>query len=265
MDAATYNRVEEIASLLRNHPDLNVNQKDEEGLTLLHSAALNNHVEVVKLLLAHPAITVNVQTSEKVTAFYFGCVKKHVAVIQVLLQDPRVDVTLGDDCGRTPLWWAAYWGHCELVEWITAARRDLGDHVKNKKGKWVGHEFTALGIARKQNKTEMMSLLERFMANQVVTRHEIRVKLGLQDELAAEIFALTVFLCDELLQLTTTNEIVAGGATRFFVIASKLPMELQMVLSHRAVGSKKQNILVKDSEAAFKSLATILLSESKSK
>ena len=43
------------------------------------------------------------------------------------------------------------------------------------------------------------------------------------------------------------------------MIAAKLPMELQMILCHRAVGSMKQNILRKDSEAAFKSLARILL------
>jgi len=35
-------------------------------------------------------------------------------------------------------------------------------------------------------------------------------------------------------------------------------MELQMMLCHHPVGSMKQNILHKDSEAAFKSLARIL-------
>ena len=107
-----------------------------------------------------------------------------------------------------------------------------------------------------------MSLLERFTANAALTRYEIRMKLGVLDELAAQVFALIVFLCDDLLQLkpalvtTTFNPAVA---TRFFSIASKLPMELQMILCHRAVGSVKQSILHKDSEAAFKSLARILL------
>jgi len=100
-------------------------------------------------------------------------------------------------------------------------------------------------------------LLERFMANPTQTRHELRVKLGVLDTLAAEIFALTVFLCDDLLQLKPTSH-PAAAATRFFTIASKLPLELQMVLCHRAVRSMKQNILRKDSEAAFKALARIL-------
>ena len=93
------------------------------------------------------------------------------------------------------------------------------------------------------------------------------MKLGVLDALAAEVFALTVFLCDNLLQLkpashSATTSKKATTALRFFAIASKLPMELQMVLCHRVVGSMKQNILHKDSEAAFKSLARSLLLDS---
>ena len=47
-------------------------------------------------------------------------------------------------------------------------------------------------------------------------------------------------------------------AIRFFAVAVKLPMDLQMILWHRVVGSMKQNILHKDSEAAFKSISRIL-------
>ena len=120
----------------------------------------------------------------------------------------------------------------------------------------MSRKGTALEIASERNKTEVVSLLERFIANPAQTRHELRVKLGMLDELAAEVFALTVFLCDDLLQLKSASN---PAATRFFTIASKLPMELQMILCHRAVDSKKQNILRKNSESAFKSLARILL------
>ena len=93
------------------------------------------------------------------------------------------------------------------------------------------------------------------------------MKLGMLDALAAEVFALTIFLCDDLLQpnttlaISTSNPAAAAGALRFFTIVATLPMELQMVLCHRAVGSMKQNILHNDSEAAFKSLATRLLQD----
>jgi len=119
--------------------------------------------------------------------------------------------------------------------------------------------MAALEIARKKENTEVVSLLERFMANPILTRHEVRVKLGVLDELAAEVFALTVFLCDDLLQLKPASN--PAAAARFFAIAKRLPMELQMILCHLVVRSKKQNIRLNDSEVPFKSLARILLSQ----
>ena len=191
-----------------------------------------------------------------------GCQYGRLSVFRVLLKDPRVDVTLDDPKGRTPLWKASPHGYHEVIEWFIASGRDLGD-VKNKKGTdWDGKDYTALEIARKENKTEVVSVLERFIANPAQTRHELRVKFGVLDELAAEVFALTVFLCDDLLHLKPAlappPHLAAAAATRFFASAQRLPMELQMILCRRAVGSMKQNILHKDSEAAFKSLARIL-------
>ena len=164
------------------------------------------------------------------------------------------------------MWKASNEGHYYVIKRLIASGRDLGD--LNKKGKWWAskNESTAIEAARngnRPNKTEVVSLLENFMANPIQTRYQIRVELGLRDELAAEVLALTVFLCDDLLQLNSTSAAAPNSitttASRFFVIASKLPMELQMVLCHRVVGSMKQNVLVKDSEVAFKSLARALL------
>ena len=86
------------------------------------------------------------------------------------------------------------------------------------------------------------------------------MNLDLLYEVAAEIFALAVFLCDDLLLLkrVRTSSRRSGNmglATRFFDIASKLQTEVQMILCHRVVGSVKESILLKDSEHAFKALA----------
>jgi len=79
---------------------------------------------------------------------------------------------------------------------------------------------------------------------------------------AAEVFALFVFLCDDLLQLEETGDQkqATAAAIRFFGIARRLPMEVQMIVCRRLVDSVKDSILVKDSEVAFKDLARILLS-----
>jgi hypothetical protein len=70
----------------------------------------------------------------------------------------------------------------------------------------------------------------------------------------AELFALIVFHCDNFLTITPS----APGnnpSVRFFNIAKRLPMELQMMLCYHVFGSAKENILLKDSEPAFKTLA----------
>ena len=128
--------------------------------------------------------------------------------------------------------------------------------------KWdsiYGAKHTALEIARKKSQTKVVSLLGRFVANPSLTRHELRVKLEFPDALAAaEVFALTVFMCDDLLQLKRDRAMTSPpsfatdcAAIRFFGIIEKLPMELQIIFCHRAVDSANDNILSKDSEIAF--------------
>jgi len=246
---------------------MNINWRNQ--WTPLHNASYCGQVEVVKLLLAHPNIDVNVKHESGQTPFSLVCQKDKVSVVQVLLKDPRVDITLDDNFGGTPLWHASRNECPEVIEWLIASGRDLGD-VKNRRAKWYGKDYTALEVARKYEKTEVVSLLEKFLTNPAQTRHEIRVNLKFSD---TEVFALTVFLCDDLLQLKPDSHLAAildhaaaATATLFFTIAKRLPMELQMILCHRVVGSMKQNILRKDSEAAFKSLARLfcLLSSSQS-
>ena len=81
----------------------------------------------------------------------------------------------------------------------------------------------------------------------------MRVELGLLDALAAEMFALVVFVSDGLMQINDTT--TPSPAARFFSIATQLPLELQMVLCFRQVGSDKEIIPGKDSVVAFKELA----------
>ena len=253
-----------VSALLRDHADLNVSWADSRQRTALHVASYNGHVEVVKLLLAHPTIEVNLKDSFESTTFFLACLRGYLPVVQWLLKDARVNTTLADQDSCSPLWVASWQGHYEVVEWLIASGSDLGD--LNSKGKWKGCELcSALEIATRKGHTDVVSLLERLTANPTRTFHEVRVKLGVLGELAAEVFALTIFLCDDLLQLkpalnpAVTPNSASAVATRFFAIATRLPLELQMILCYRVVGSAKQNILSDESEVAFKSLARELL------
>ena len=60
-NAANVGHASEVSSLLRDHPDIDVNWTISDKWTALHAASYNGYVEVVKLLLAHPDIDVNVK------------------------------------------------------------------------------------------------------------------------------------------------------------------------------------------------------------
>ena len=99
----------------------------------------------------------------------------------------------------------------------------------------------------------MVTLLERYKSDATQTRHAMRLELDLLDELAAEMFALVVFVSDGILQINDTT--TTTPAARFFSIAAQLPLELQMVLCFRSVGSDQEIVPGRESEVAFKELA----------
>jgi len=269
---ASRSGVEPIEALLRDHPGLNVNcRAGGEGWTALHTASSRGNFAVVKFLLAQPGIDVNSQSLRGQVPLEIACRGNKVSVVELLVKDPSVNAAFAKPDRRTSLWYASLLGHVEVIEWLLASGRDLGD--LDEEGIWFGQGFTPLEVAKKENKVEAVSLLEKFLINPQQTRHELRVKLCFLAELVAAVFALMVFLCDDLLEIkpafkaaTATVPVGNVDAARFLTIASKLSMELQMTLCHRSLGSMKQNIRSTDSEAAFKSLCRILLlAQSKSK
>jgi hypothetical protein len=166
--------------------------------------------------------------------------------VKVFLKDFRVDTNLADEHGCTPLWWASRGEHLGMIRWMIASGRDLNLDTR-------GQEL----IARTMYGRTVVSLLRKFIQNQGQTRREVRLELGLVDMEAAELFAMTVFLCDDYLRIKepTASSTTSAGCVRFFNIISTLPMELQMVLCYRVCGLSKETILSRDSEPAFKSHA----------
>jgi len=106
-----------------------------------------------------------------------------------------------------------------------------------------------------KTQVEITRLLENFKYYPKETRYQVRARLGWCDEAAAEIFALVVFVSDGLLKTKATKVKTGAKKTRFFLISSQLPLELQMVLCYRLAGSAKEIIHNTDSEAAFRELA----------
>ena len=250
--AATKGDAEELAELMRQDPGFDVNKQDETGFTLLHSACLGSkRSAVIPLLLAHPDIDVNVKDVEGWTSFMSACWGGNHSCVRELLKDSRVKVNEPDMDGRTPLYLPARFGSLEVIKWWIASGREMDLGKPGDVGK-----TNAIGEAKDHGKTEVVTLLERFKENPLETRLQVRVELGLTDNLAAEMFALAVFVSDGILQV---NDTIPSPAARYFSIVRRLPLELQMVVCHRVVGSAEEIIPGKESEVAFKWLAKCLL------
>jgi len=265
--------------LLRTHPGINVNWQNfaDEDLSSsfpLLVACQEDHPGIVSLLLAHPAIEVNKQDGYNFTPFVMACLSGSTSCVKLLLQDSRVNLNLPGVDGFTALWQAAANAHVDVVKWWIASGRemDLG-----QPGVWT---IDAIGVAKRNpnsaneqeqeqeeqeeeeeeeeeeeraRSAEMISFLERFRDNPDDTRWQVRLELGYYDVLAAEVLAPIVFLCDGLVRIREHRS--QEDAARFLMIASKVPLELQMVLCHRRVGFGKDTVGARQMEEAFKALA----------
>jgi len=165
-----------LAELIRQDPGFDVNKEDEDGYTLLHFACSGDwRSAVIPLLLAHPDIDVNLKDRSGRTPFYRACYYGYPSCAREMLKDSRVKVNEPTNDGSTPLWWAARDGHLDVVKWWIASGREEMDL-----GKPGDVDKTdAIGVARKNGKKEVASLLERFKSDAAKTRSEVRKELGI--------------------------------------------------------------------------------------
>ena len=248
-EAIKASNVSKAKEILRDTPNLKVNWVNhaEYGTPFLSVACDKGLDSVVSILLAHPDINVNLKTKYGWTPLYVACLREHTSPVRLMLKDSRVKVNEPDKDGSPPLWNAAYYGYLDTIKWWIASGRGMDLGKPGDVGK-----TDVIGVAMLKGNPKVVTLLERFKSDATQTRHAMRLKLGWYDEAAAEMFALVVFVSDGLLQIKDTTP---SPAARFFKIAKRIPLELQMILCHRQVGSGKEIIPGKDSEVAFKELA----------
>ena len=156
------------------------------------------------------------------------------------------------------MWSSAKMGSTSLIKWIIALHGNKANplDVGRINSDLDQNEYTAIEIAEVEGHPETAELLRRLRDDPAGVRL-----------LAADLFALVVFICDNLLALTTSavkleeKEREMAEAKRFFKMVVRLPMELQMVVCHHVYGSHGDSILSKESEAAFRALARVIQEE----
>ena len=177
-DAVNGDKVEEVKEILRSNPNLKINWKNEKDndRTALNSACLNGHDSIVSILLAHPDIDVNLKSTSGYTPFNRARANGKTSCVRLLLHDSRVNPNEPDKEGYTPLRNAANNGSLGIIKlWIASGREmDLGKPGDAK--------TDAIGVEKKQGKTEVASLLERFKSDATKTRSEVRKELGINGQ-----------------------------------------------------------------------------------
>lgn len=214
----------------------------------IHKAVINDDVEkLASILTTDLDYNVNQRDAGGYTAFAPACMRNRLTCVVLLLKDPRVDVDLPDNFGFHPLFHLACTDHIDITKWWIALRRD----------RWLGCDKSTLMDTSEYctHKKKPIQLLRDYMNKPIQTRFEVQLELGLNYELATELFTLIVCVCDGLLEINKGNcPIETTRAVSFFKIAIQLPMELQMLICHRVFASTKQNITSKDIETSLQHL-----------
>jgi len=171
---ASDGKVEEMKEILRDNPTLDVNwTKDEDGCSALYLTCSNGHDSAVSVLLAHPDIDVNLKNMDGDTPFGNACYHGNTSCVQEMLKDSRVNVNEVNQYGCTPLYWAAYFGHVDIIRWwiVSGREMDLGTPERE--------ETDAVGAAKQEGRTDVVTLLERFKSDPTKTRSEVKMELGI--------------------------------------------------------------------------------------
>jgi hypothetical protein len=110
-----------------NSSDVNRQNEEHGGATLLWEAAERGHEEAVHEILRHPDIDPNkVQRFTQTTPLHIAADRGHKAVVKALLRHPKIDINLGKvDTGASPLLAGAEQGREEIVHALLKNQADV--------------------------------------------------------------------------------------------------------------------------------------------
>lgn len=114
----------EIAHMLLNRNDIDVNVKSKDDETPLLLATAYNRPMIVQRLLYHGA-RINVRDKEGETPLSRACLRDHFTIVQMLLNAGANPNTQSNRCGHTPLAEACILNYVSLVELLIQAGADV--------------------------------------------------------------------------------------------------------------------------------------------
>lgn len=124
LTVAAYAGQEKAVELILARPKVEVDARNQMGLTALAAAAFKGHVGIAKALVQHKA-DVNAANPSGQTALMFAALTGRTAVVEYLLS-AGATATAADRAGNTPLSLARTQGADEVVAVLEAAARRKG-------------------------------------------------------------------------------------------------------------------------------------------
>lgn len=104
--------------------EVDPNDKDENGYTLLSLACLNGDLDVVNYLITTFAdkININEPNLSNNRPFYFAAGAGHLDIVKYLASKPEIDINASNSCHFTALHNAAGKGHLNVVKYLCSLK-----------------------------------------------------------------------------------------------------------------------------------------------
>ncbi len=109
-----------VLFLNNNNANFHVNQKGENGETLLHLACFYGYEKIVHLLLGREDTQINHRDDYGQTALNGACFNGHIAIVNELLNQKDIDVNCADDGNHTAFYCALAKNHIAIIERLLA-------------------------------------------------------------------------------------------------------------------------------------------------
>lgn len=107
--------VQKVVKSLLKRDNIQINTRDQTGLTPLSWSARNGRKRVVQLLLKEDDIEINSQDQDGRTPLSWAAANGHKAVVKLLLEQDNIEINIKDKSGRTALSHTAQYGHTAVA------------------------------------------------------------------------------------------------------------------------------------------------------
>ncbi len=138
--------------MIEEDPHIDINARDEKGLTALHHAVLKGYKELVIELSKHQGIDINAQDKDGLTALHHAVLKGYKELVIELSKHQGIDINAQDKDGLTALHHAVLKRFDDVVARLIA-HQDIKPFLKNADG------HRALDLARQLELPRIVTLI----------------------------------------------------------------------------------------------------------